>query len=123
MCTRMCLCKCHPSSVSIHTLLCKPCFSCPSFFPFLSSPQEQRRHRFLKRPSLRGPPHPAGQVCVRAHALITHLFVCLHAHNMHVCPSILRGVTRSCLFHNRRPVCDSELDRNTYCRLSPSGWQ
>ena len=79
--------------------------------------------QLLKRPSLRGPPHPAGQVSVRVHALITHLFVCLHVHNMHVCPSILWGVTRSSLFHNSLPVYDSELDRNTYCRLPPSGWQ
>lgn len=33
ICVCVCLFRCHPSSISIHALLCKSCFSCPFFFP------------------------------------------------------------------------------------------
>ncbi len=99
-CVRACVCVSatplrYPSTPSYASLVF------PVLPSFLSSPQEQTSS-ILKRPSLRGPPHPTGQVSVWAHAPnYTTPFVCSYVEYMQVCLSILQGVTRGNLFYNQ----------------------
>lgn len=94
MCVWMRLLECHPSSISIHTLLCKSCFSpiLPSF-P-LSSPWEltssilkskKKTTTKKKRPSLRTTPPSRPSVCLSTCSNYISLLVCLYVLYMHGC--------------------------------------
>lgn len=92
MCVWMRLLECHPSSISIHTLLCKSCFSL-SFLLFLSplpgsilkSKKKQQPKKTKKRPSLRTTPTSRPSVCLSTCSNYISLLVCLYVLYMHGC--------------------------------------
>lgn len=96
MCVCMHLFECHPSSISIHTLLCKSCFSL-SFLLFLSPLPGSWHLAFKKaktkktttkkkpRPSLRTTPPSRPSVCLSTCSNYISLLVCLYVLYMHGC--------------------------------------